>query len=160
MTPTGTNLLGLVKHLSMGEAVYFGATFGRPFPEKLTWWDDDAEPNIDCWVTEDETREEVLDRYHRAIAQADATIEALPLDAPGHVPWWTNPETSLHAVLVHVVAESQRHAGHADILREGLDGSAGITPDFSNLPDGDAAWWSDYCARVERAARAAQEKWD
>ena len=54
LTSTGTNLLGLIKHLSIGEAWYFGAVFGRPFPEHLPWWDDGAEPGADMWVTEDE----------------------------------------------------------------------------------------------------------
>ena len=45
LTATGTNLLGLIKHLTSTEARYFGDVFGRPFPERLPWWgDDDYEP--------------------------------------------------------------------------------------------------------------------
>jgi hypothetical protein len=55
LTSTGTNLLGLVKHLSHTEARYFGDVFGRPFAERLPWWDDDAEADADLWVTEAET---------------------------------------------------------------------------------------------------------
>ncbi len=47
LTSTGTNLLGLVKHLSITEASYFGEVFGRPFPERLPWWDDDADEGAD-----------------------------------------------------------------------------------------------------------------
>ena len=155
LTPTGTNLLGLVKHLSIVEAWYFGECFERPFPEHLPWWDDDAELTDDIWVTEDETRTEIVDLYQRVWAHADATIDALDLDAPGQVPWWSNGDVTLHRMLVHVVAETNRHAGHADILREGLDGAVGMNADNSNLPDRDAAWWENFRARLERAAKAA-----
>jgi uncharacterized damage-inducible protein DinB len=154
LTPSGTNLLGLVKHLSIVEAWYFGKTFDRPFPQELPWWDDDAEPNVEMWATADETRADIVDLYQRACAHADATIEALDLDAPGQVPWWRNPTVTLHRILVHVIAETNRHAGHADILREQLDGAAGMSPTNSNLPEQDADWWAAYRARVEEAARA------
>lgn len=155
LTPTGTNLLGLIKHLSSVEAWYFGKTFERPFPEEMPWWDDDAEPNADSWVTPEETREDIVGLYRRVWTHADATIDALALDAPGRVPWWRTPETTLHGMLVHVIAETNRHAGHADILREQLDGAVGMSPGNSNLPEGDAAWWAAYRERVEEAARAA-----
>src|SRR4051812_28449234 len=88
LTPTGTNLLGLVKHLAGVEIGYFGDTFGRPSGELLPWWADDAEDNADLWATADESRADVIGLYHRAWAHADATIEALDLDAVGEVPWW------------------------------------------------------------------------
>jgi len=95
--------------------------------------------------------------YHRAWAHADATIEALPLDAVGQVPWWhpDRREVSLHRVLVHVIAETHRHAGHADIVRELIDGAAGLRADNDNLPPADQEWWRSYRERVERAAREA-----
>jgi hypothetical protein len=92
LTSTGTNLLGLIKHLSFWEARYFGEVFDRPFPEPLPRWDDEAERGADMWVTEHETRAEIVDRYRRVWDHADATIEALAIDAPGHVPWWPHPE--------------------------------------------------------------------
>jgi uncharacterized protein DUF664 len=157
LTPTGTNLLGLIKHLSIVEAAYFGETFGRPFPEYLRWWDEDAEENAAMWATEDESRAEIADCYRRAWAHADATIDALALDAPGRVSWWPPiPGVVLFNILVHVLTETNRHAGHADILREHLDGAAGIAADNPNLPVHDAAWWENYRARVERVARAAE----
>ncbi len=157
LTPTGTNLLGLVKHLSIGEARYFGEVFGRPFPEHLPWWDADAEDNADMWATEEETRAEIVDRYRSVWVHADATIDALDLDAPGRVPWWTwSPDVVLSNILVHMLTETSRHAGHADILREQLDGAAGTEAEGSNLPEHDTDWWENYRARVERAARAAE----
>jgi uncharacterized damage-inducible protein DinB len=158
MTPTGTNLLGLVKHLAYVELGYFGDTFGRPFPGPQPWLDDDADPTADLWATAEESREEIVALYQRAWAHADATIEALPLEAAGRVPWWQGDGAgvSLHQILVHIVAETHRHAGHADIVRESIDGAVGMRPDADNLPPGvDEAWWRDYRERLERVGREA-----
>ncbi|HET9609492.1 MAG TPA: DinB family protein [Acidimicrobiales bacterium] len=157
MVPTGTNLLGLVKHVASVELGYFGDTFGRPSGEPLPWFEDDAEPNADLWATADESREQIVGLYRRAWAHSDATIEALALDAVGHVPWWSDDgrEVTLHRILVHMIAETNRHAGHADIVRELIDGSAGLRAGSTNLPAGDDTWWEDHRDRVERAARQA-----
>ncbi|MGZ4603208.1 MAG: DinB family protein [Kineosporiaceae bacterium] len=157
VVPTGTNLLGLVKHLAGVEAGYFGVTFGRPFPQSLPWEADDAEPNADMWVTPEESREQITDLYRRVWAHSDATIAALDLTAAGRVPWWPEERAgvTLHRVLVHVIAETDRHAGHADIIRELVDGAVGLRPGNDNMADGDAAWWQAYRARVEEAAQAA-----
>jgi uncharacterized damage-inducible protein DinB len=158
MTPTGTNLLGLLKHLAYVEMGYFGVTFGRPVAEAQPWIDDEVEPNADMWARADESRADVIALYRRAWAHADETIALLPLDAEGEVPWW-RPEArrvTLHRVLVHVIAETHRHAGHADIVRELVDGAAGLRAGVDNLPAGvDAAWWASYRDRLETAAREA-----
>jgi hypothetical protein len=101
------------------------------------------------WANEHETREEILDRYHRASAHSDATITALAIDSPGHVPWWPRPHVKLFNVLVHMLTETSRHAGHADILREQLDGST------ATARQRDAAYWDARRAEIERAAKAA-----
>jgi uncharacterized protein DUF664 len=154
LTPTGTNLLGLVKHLAVGQASYFGLVFDRPFPDPLPWWEDGAEPNGDMYATADEPRDWVLDFYRRACDHADATIATLGLDAVGAVPWWEpdRRRVTLHQILVHAVSEGHRHLGHADILREQLDGSAGVRPVHSNLPDADPGWWSSYRDQLQRIA--------
>jgi uncharacterized damage-inducible protein DinB len=157
LTPTGTNLLGLVKHLAHVEAGYLGTVMGRPFPEPMLWDDPDAGDDDDLWARADESRADVLALYDRAAAHADATVAALPLDTVGEVPWWPEERRhpTLHTLLVHVLAEVARHAGHADVLREGLDGSAGLRRDNDNLTrDGDAAR-ATYREQVERAAREA-----
>jgi hypothetical protein len=153
---TGTNLLGLVKHLTFVELGYFGETFDRPSGEPNPWFDDDPEDNVDMWATPDESREDIVGRYRRACAHADATIEALGLEALGRVPWWGDTEVTLHQILVHVVAETHRRAGHADIVRELVDGSAGYMATDDNLPAAGATWWSEYHDRVEQAAREAE----
>jgi Protein of unknown function (DUF664) len=157
LTPTGTNLLGLVKHLTAIEAGYFGSTFDRPFPEPVPWSAEDAEPNSDMWATPDETREHIVGLYRRACAHSDATIAALELGAPGRVPWWSpeRRDVTLHRILVHMIAETQRHAGHADIVRELVDGAVGMRSGNDNMAPGDEQWWHAYHGRVEEAARRA-----
>jgi Protein of unknown function (DUF664) len=161
-TPKGTNLLGLVKHLAGVEIGYFGDTFARPFPYPPAWLSDAAfaaDPNTDMFATADESRAALVDLYRRAWAHADATIAALPLDATGRVPHWPadRATVTLHHMLVHVLAETTRHAGHADILRETVDGVAGLRNAGDNLPSTDPTFWAAHVARVEAAARAAGE---
>ena len=154
MTPTGTNLLGIVKHVASVESGYLGAIFGRPFTEAMPWTDEGAEANADMWATAEETREDIVGLYRRIWAHSDITIETLDLTAVGRVPWWPEGknEVTLHRLLIHMIAETHRHAGHADVVRETIDGAAGLRADNSNLPEGDVAWWADYRNRVEAAA--------
>jgi hypothetical protein len=149
LTVTGTNLLGLMKHMATLEAWYFGEVFGRPFPQPLGRWQD--ADGSDLWVAPDETRELILDFHQRAGRHADATIHELSLDAPGHVPWWSRPDVNLFTVVIHVLQEAARHAGHADILREHLDGRTGVMPEYEEPID--TATRDAYRAMIERAAR-------
>ena len=157
LTPTGTNLLGLVKHVASVEIGYFGEVFGRPHGLPLPWLDDGAEPDADLWVTPDETRDQIVELHHAAAAHSDATIEALPLDAAGQVPWWPEErrDVTLQQILVHMCVETAQHLGHADILRELLDGTAGKGPGDPNLTPRSAGDWAAHRARIEAAARAA-----
>ncbi len=158
LTPTGTNLLGLVKHLALVEVGYFSVPFGRPVGRAHPWFSDDVEDNVDMWATAEESREDVVAGYRRAWAQVDATVAELPLDAVGRIPWWGpdgGAEVTLHRVLVHVIGETHRHACHADIVRELVDGSVGNQSVGDNLPDRDEDWWRAHRERLERAAREA-----
>jgi len=157
LTPTGTNLLGLVKHVASVEAGYFGEVFGRPHGQPLPWLADDAEPDADLWASPDETRDQIVALHHAAAAHSDATIEALPLDAAGQVPWWPEERrvVTLQQILVHMCVETAQHLGHADILRELIDGTAGKGPGDPNLTPRSAEEWAAHRARVEAAARAA-----
>ncbi|MFD4636743.1 DinB family protein [Lentzea sp. NPDC058436] len=125
LVASGTNLLGLVKHLTLTESRYFGEVFGRPFPGPVARWDDLAARGLDMRADESESREDIVGGYRRAWAHSDATISSLAVDSPGHVRWWPRPNVMLFNVLVHVTTETARHAGHADILREQLDGATG-----------------------------------
>ncbi len=152
LTPTGTNLLGLVKHVAFTQLGYLTEVFGRPaglvYPEEA--------PDDDMWVKPGESREDVLGWFRHSAQRADETVAELPLDAPGFVPWW-GPErgrVTLQQVLVHLVAEVARHAGHADILREGLDSAAGRRPGDPSMPGRTAEEWASYRATIEAAAGA------
>jgi uncharacterized damage-inducible protein DinB len=153
-TPTGTNLLGLVKHVASVEAGYFGECFGRPFEEPLSWYADDAEPNADMWATADESRDQIVEFYRKVWAHSDKTIAALPLDAIGRVRWWPpdRADVTLHKILIHMIAETNRHAGHADIVRELIDGSVGHRQGVANMAPVDEAWWASYRERLENVA--------
>jgi uncharacterized damage-inducible protein DinB len=157
MTPTGTNLLGLVKHVASVELGYFGEVFDRPSNIPLPWFDEGAELNADMWATAGESREDIVALYQQATQHADATIAALPLDAPGLVPWWPpeRQQVTLQQIMVHVSVEVARHAGQADIIRELIDGAAG---DDGSLPDQTAREWAAYRARLEENATEAARR--
>lgn len=161
MVPTGTNLLGLLKHAANVEIGYFGYCFGRPFHESLPAFEDGAEPNADMWATAEESREQVVGLYQRAWVHADSTIDDLALDAIGRVRWWPedHSEVTLHCVLVHVISETARHAGHADIVRELIDGTAGLRAGNDNMASGDEAWWKSYRSRLEATALEAGQRY-
>lgn len=153
MTASGTNLLGLVKHLVGCEEVYLGTAFDRPPPFTLPWFDDDSIwENADMWARPEESREYLLDLYDQVNRHGDATIETLDLDSPGSVPHWPEERraTTLGVLLIRMVEETAHHAGHADICRELIDGSG--PPDAAEA--GDTAFWSDYVAKIQAAADA------
>jgi hypothetical protein len=139
-TPTGMNLLGIVKHALNTEVLYFSPTFGREWatPEELAPADA-TDPQANWYATAQESSAGLVDLYRRVQAFADETIDALPLDAIGHVAHWGGAEVTLHEIMVHKTVDLQRHAGHADIVREQIDGSAGLLRQASNLPD-DTEW--------------------
>ena len=150
LTRTSTNLLGLVKHLSISEARYLGDIFDRPYAVPLPSFDDPDYTSSDhLWARADESRSDIIAGYRQACAHADATIGALPIDAPARVPWWPQPDVLLFNVMVHVLTETNRHAGHADILREELE---------SAHPQPDDDEWLAHRARVEAAALAASSR--
>jgi hypothetical protein len=128
LTATGTNLLGLVKHLATWEARYLGEVFHRPFPEPLPRWDIEAERLADMWATEHESRSAVVDRYRRVWDHSDATVAAHALDATGRV---------------------------ADILREELDGAVGTDAEGMAVKQHDPAFWTERREEIEAAARSA-----
>ena len=154
LTSTGTNLLGLVKHCAIWEARYLGEVFDRPFPAQLPRWDDDAAAGTDSWAAADERREEIISFSRQVARHSEATMASLALDASGYVPWWGEQVTLLD-VMLHVLSDTTRHAGHADILREGLDGSVGEQPGSPSGHGQDESFWEERLARIEAAARAA-----
>ncbi|MFC0434798.1 DinB family protein [Kutzneria buriramensis] len=151
MTPTGTNLLGLVKHLAGVEFGYLGDSVGRPTPVTIPWYEDGSVwDGADMWATADESRDELLDLYRRAWRHSDESIEQLGLDAPATVSWWAEDkrQTTLGSVLVRTLTDTAQHAGQADIIRETIDGLGG--KDQTEM--GDAGYWERYVAGIQAAA--------
>ncbi|WP_341715619.1 DinB family protein [Micromonospora sp. FIMYZ51] len=154
-TATGNNLLGVLKHCLNVEAGYFGPTFGREFPmpeELVPMQAFEEDPQADWYAREGETKDGLIDLYRRVGVFADQTIEQLPLDAPGQVPWWRPGErdVTLHRIIIHVTCDLARHAGHADIMREQHDRAIGLRRGNSGVPhDYD---WPAYVTRLTKLA--------
>ncbi|WP_327032134.1 DinB family protein [Micromonospora ureilytica] len=154
-TATGNNLLGALKHCLNVEAGYFGPTFGREFPtpdELVPMAAFDEDPQADWYAREDETKDGLIDLYRRVGAFADQTIEQLPLDAPGQVPWWRpgRRDVTLQRIIIHVTCDLARHAGHADIMREQHDTAIGLRRDNTNIPDDYD--WPAYVSKLTKLA--------
>jgi hypothetical protein len=152
LTPTGTNLLGLVKHLAGLEYEYLGESFGYPAPERMSWIEDGSIwQGADMWAKPDQSSEYITGLYRRACAHADGVVAALDLAAPGSVKHWPTDQrdTTLGILLIRMVAETAQHAGHADIVRELIDGKGG--PDQDAF---DAATWREYLTQIQAAADA------
>jgi uncharacterized damage-inducible protein DinB len=124
LTPSGTSLLGLVKHLAAVEYAWFCETFGRD-TEALPFVDDD--PDADLRVEAEESTADIIAFYGRARAAADKVISEVELEETGTA-WFGDP-VSMRWVLVHMLEETARHAGHMDIVRELIDGATGDHPD-------------------------------
>jgi Protein of unknown function (DUF664) len=151
LVPSGTNLLGLVKHLAGIELGYLGACVDRPSPVPLPWEDDGSVwESADMWATPDQSREYLLGLYRRAWKHSDESLATIPLEAQATVAWWPEErrQTTFGHLVVRVVAETAQHAGHCDILRETVDGRGGRSA--SDL--GDEDWWTTYVGRIQAAA--------
>ena len=159
MTSTATNLLGVAFHLASLQAEYFGETFGRPFPREDEFYyriDEDADPQDDLWVRPEATSEWVVGLYRASWEHAQQTFATLGLDAPGRIPTEPYAAVTLGEMLVHMVDETARHAGHMDIVRELIDGAVGRYAGDGNIIEGYD--WAAYWERVEAGAREAQER--
>jgi len=159
LTPTGSTLLGIVKHLASVQAGYFGDTFARPWPEPMPWLAKNAEINADMFATATESSDWVRDFYCRSWIHAKETFAVTNLDDTGTVPWWP-PERrhpTLRTVSLHMTVETARHAGHLDILREMVDGQAGRFEGDPSVPGDDEIHWSEYVAKVDSAAHMAAQ---
>jgi uncharacterized damage-inducible protein DinB len=120
MTPSGTSLLGVVKHLAAVEYGWFCSTFGREM-EPMPF--DEEEPEADLRIAANETTADVVDFYNRARRAADQAIDEVGIENLGTA--WFGDQVSMRWVLIHMVEETARHAGHMDILRELIDGATG-----------------------------------
>jgi uncharacterized damage-inducible protein DinB len=120
MTPSGTSMLGLVKHMASVEYGWFCDTFERP-SDPVPFDPDD--PDADWRVEPDDTVESIVDYYERARAASDEVIAEMDVEAMGSA--WFGDSVSMRWVLIHMIEETARHAGHMDIMRELIDGQTG-----------------------------------
>jgi hypothetical protein len=125
LVPSGTSLLGLVQHLTVGERWWFGHHFAEVPPGADATDEDESGFDFGMEVPDSMSSAEVIDAYRRAITESDATILRI-----GDVDALTTRSVrgerkSLRWVLAHMTSEVARHAGHADILRELIDGTTG-----------------------------------
>lgn len=111
---SGTSLLGLVRHLTDGERYWFGSHLIG----------DGAEPDWDAGMSADTGQSvlAVVADYRAAIAASDAAIHALADPAALAAQPVDGQLKTLRWTLAHMTSETARHAGHADILREQIDG--------------------------------------
>nr|WP_272956152.1 DinB family protein [Actinopolymorpha rutila] len=125
MVPSGTTMLGLVKHLASIEFGWFCETFGRR-SEWIPWDPEDCD--ADARVEPYETTAGILAYYARARAAADAVIRDVGIDDARPTPQGlgSGQTVTLRWLLIHVLEDTARHAGHLDILRELIDGRTGI----------------------------------
>ncbi|MBJ7290937.1 DinB family protein [Williamsia sp.] len=154
LTPSGLNLLGVVKHLAAVEFGYFGDTFGRPPEIPTPWLEGEWSDNADMWATADESVDDIVGLYRGAWAHAQKTFDASDLATPGLVPWWPadRRDVTLGKIIVHMLGETARHAGQMDILRESLDGAAGLYATNDNMAHSEASALRDYVAKLQEVA--------
>lgn len=125
---SGTSLLGVVKHMAWVEQWWFVEFIAGGSPD-YPWSNDD--PDADFRIEEDETIAGISQLYADSVAQADEVVaNAQSLDVTGTLPDDESDrrQRSLRWVLVHMIEETARHAGHLDIIRELIDDTTGYYP--------------------------------
>jgi hypothetical protein len=151
LVPSGTNLLGVVKHLTGIELSYLGTCVGRTPPVVLPWVEDGSIwDSADMWATADQSRDSLLDLYRTAWRHSDESLSTLPLDSHASVSWWSegDRDTTLGHLVVRVLEDTAQHAGHCDIVRELIDARGGASASDA----GDEEWWTSYVGRIQAAA--------
>ena len=122
--PSTLSLLGLVRHMAKVEHSWFRRVMGRQLDlPRLYWAADDVDRDFDGAVPDEAVVADAWDAWRREVAHAEAFVDAAPdLDVTG---FHSDGEVALREVLVHMIEEYARHAGHADLLRECIDGRTG-----------------------------------
>jgi uncharacterized damage-inducible protein DinB len=117
MTRSGLSLLGLVKHLTGTEQGWFLKIYaGIDEPDLF-------DPEADFRIDADETPDGLVGLYMRTCQRAREVVAAGGLDDVVTTPW--GAPANLRAILAHMIQETARHNGHADIIREAIDGTTG-----------------------------------
>ncbi|MGO4297442.1 DinB family protein [Glutamicibacter sp. MCAF14] len=154
MSSTGTHVMGLLLHLAVNEAGYFIACLGRKIQDPVIRSIIDSEDEqADFLPPPGMSLDDAISLYKETIAAADGVLDELELDSPAVVPWWNkHRHTTVQRLLVHMIAESHRHAGHLDIVREQLDGFIGLRPSAPNLPELTPGQWEQQRLKLKSLA--------
>lgn len=157
LTPTGTHVMGLLLHLAVTESECFIACLGREIENPVIRDIIAAEDaQADFLPPPNMALVDAVNIYRETTAAADAVLDELELDSPAVVPWWIkHRHTTVERLLVHMIAESHRHAGHLDIVREQLDGFSGLRPSAPNIPDLTPDQWKEQRLRMKELADRA-----
>lgn len=157
LTQSGTHVMGLLLHLAVTESEYFIACLGREIENPIIRGIiEAADTQAGFLPPPSMTLIDAVDIYREATVAADAVLDELELDSPAVVPWWTqHRHTTVERLLVHMIAESHRHAGHVDIVREQLDGFIGLRPSAPNIPDLTPGQWKAQHLRMKELADRA-----
>jgi len=157
MTKTGTNLIGIVKHLTGVTAEYLCSSFGRE-REYFSWESPPDNEELwyggDMWAQPEEQCADIIAAYKRACAASLESIDAMDLDAVGT--HHTGVKVSLRWMILTILSDTLRHTGHADILRENIDGAVGTNPVLPNTVDDDELWAK---FRLRMTGELSKEDW-
>jgi uncharacterized damage-inducible protein DinB len=118
--PSGVSLLGILKHLANTEQGWFHVVFANEAPFMI---DDPSDPDADWRVGPDETAETLAALYRTMCARSREIVDSASLD---DVATYPGKDMTLRWIVVHMIEETARHAGHADVIREILDGATGL----------------------------------
>ena len=145
---SGTSLLGMIKHLAYVERWWFDDFFAGNDVE-YPWCEGD--PDADFRIEDDETIESVVGLYEEAVARSNAISAKAQMDDLS-VRDRNGEHRAMRWIVAHMIEETARHAGHADIVRELTDGAVGLRVENTNMPSTDPAWWDEYRAHLQDVA--------
>ena len=155
MTLTSTNLIGVVKHLTGVTYWYLVGSFGLATDEFVWDWDDEEVwHGGDMWAYPHESPAAILASYRQACDFGLAAIDELGLDAVGK--HHSGIAVSMRWMILTVLGDTQRHLGHADIVRENIDGAIGNDRILSNAV-ADDDYWAMYRRRM--TGEISRDEW-
>ena len=127
LPPSSLTLAGLVNHLALVEDSWFRERFaGLPADDLWAGHDWDADPDMEFRTATELEPEELRDRYRAACARSREVVAAADgLDQLSVTTSRSGNHWDLRWILLHMLEETARHAGHADLLRESIDGAVG-----------------------------------
>lgn len=160
MTPTGTHMLGIVHHLAVTEYGYFGECLGLlPNDDHVLELLQSEDSQIDFLPPADYSVQDVLELYRKSVAFAEAALDNLELASPAVIPWWSiHRHSTVEHLIVHMIAETSRHAGQLDIVRELLDGQVGLREQALNLPSYSSAQWKEQYSHLQQLSQEVVQR--